>query len=73
MLSVEPESHYDRWSDAVIEAFTENFYERHQDWIYQNGGQFDGLLNRFWRDKAFPPQRVAAIIERLFKNKAISM
>ena len=54
---------YQGWIDAVVDCFTDDFYEANEGWILSNG-----VIDK-WLSKLFgtPPQRTAAIIERAFK------
>jgi len=63
-LTTEPYSDFDNWSEQVIEAFTNNFFDSNEDWIME----YDGLCNK-WLIKLInkKPKQAAIIIERAFK------
>jgi hypothetical protein len=64
-LTEEPYDRYDIWSDAVIDNFSQEFYEKNEDWIYEN----DGVCNK-WMNNLFCSTKTevqsAQIIERAF-------
>ena len=64
-LSMPPEDGFDMWVDLVTGAFTDDFYEKNEDWIHQYGGMCSSWMHKlFVRGKE--PYHAARIIERTF-------
>ena len=57
---------FDSYYDAVLEAFTETFYQENEDWVMKDGNQINKWIVRLC-DKDKSPEKAAKIIERAFE------
>jgi len=64
-LTTPPDDPFQNWAEAVIEYFSDKFYEKNDYWILDNKGQCNRWMNKLYR-KSQPPKRSAKIIERTF-------
>ena len=61
-LTQEPDYNFDNWCELVIEAFSEEFYNKNEDWIMDNN-QCNMWLNKLYGKE---PKETAKIIERAY-------
>lgn len=61
-LTNPPEDGFDSYCESVIEAVSDEFYERNQDWIVSDYKWFEKLFH-----KGIESELAAKIIERAFK------
>ena len=64
-LTTPPQNRFVDYAEAVIEAFTEDFFEEQEDWIMNTTKQCDVWLDALFY-KEYPPKLSAQIIERAF-------
>jgi len=67
-LTEPPDDGFDNWSEKVINSFSEDFYNKNEDWIMDNTNknQCNIWFNELFR-RGIAPQETVLIIERAFK------
>jgi len=64
-LTTHPDEDYDNWCDEAIEAFSDDFFNRNEDWIMDEEGLCSEWLNKLHSTN---PNLAAKIIERAYRR-----
>lgn len=63
-LTSGPDCNFDNWADLVTESFSDDFFNKNEEWILEYDGVCNDWLNRLYHKE---PTEAAGIIERSFR------
>lgn len=64
-MSMKTKKTYENWRQDVIVAFTEDFWNMHEDWIWERHQQCEEWMKTLY-EKKLDHIKAAAIIERAY-------
>lgn len=65
-LTTEPDDGFYSWAEQVDNLFSEEFFNKNEDWIIKHDGQCNEWMNKLFYKKSKSPKLASEIIQRAF-------